>query len=163
MKGNDSPCKVIGIGTVKMQMYDGIVWTLSYVPNLTKNLISLGTLEINGYKFTIGNKIMKISKGALTVLKARRFRSLYVLQGKTVIGTTAVSTSSMSEEETTKWWHLRLRHMSEKGMTMHSKRVILHGQSIGKMDFCEHCVFGKQNHVSFNTTMHRTIGGLHPF
>ena len=49
--GNDSLCKTVSIGTVKIHMHDGIVRTLSdvqHVPNLTKNLISLGTLEING-------------------------------------------------------------------------------------------------------------------
>ena len=49
--GNDSPCKTVGRGIVQVKMYDGIVRILSnvhYVPNLTKNFISLGTLESNG-------------------------------------------------------------------------------------------------------------------
>ena len=62
--GNDSPCKTIGIGMVKIQMHDGIVRTLSdvrYVSDMVKNLILLGTLEINGCKFIGENEIMKIS------------------------------------------------------------------------------------------------------
>ena len=96
--GNDSLCKAIGIGTVKIQMHNEIVRTLldvRHVPNMAKNLISLGTLKIIGCKFTRENEIMKISRDTLTVIKARRSRSLYVLQGKIVIGIAAISTSSM--------------------------------------------------------------------
>ena len=41
-------CKVIGIGTVRIKMHDGIVRNLKdvrHVPHLKKNLISLGTLD----------------------------------------------------------------------------------------------------------------------
>ena len=50
--GNNMPCKTIGI---KIRIYDGIVRTLSnvrHVLDLKKNLISLGTLDSNGYKFS---------------------------------------------------------------------------------------------------------------
>ena len=33
---------------------------------------------------------------------------------------------------------------------------MLCGRKIGKLDFCEHCVFGKQYRVSFGTGVHRT-------
>ena len=52
---NDSPCKTVRRGTVKVKMYDGIVMTLSnirHVLDLMKNLISLGTLESNGLKYS---------------------------------------------------------------------------------------------------------------
>ena len=29
-----------------------------------------------------------------------------------------------------------------------------------KLDFCEHCVFGKQKRVEFSTVIHRTKGNL---
>ena len=89
------------------------------------NLISLG--KIYGCKYTEENGIIKISRGTLTVIKARRSRSLYILQGKTVTGTVAISTSSMLEEDTIKLWHLILGHMSEKGMIVFSKMGLLCG------------------------------------
>ena len=33
---------------------------------------------------------------------------------------------------------------------------MLSKQKIGKLDFCEHCVFDKQHKVSFGTGVHRT-------
>ena len=52
--GNNAPCKTIGIGTVRIRMADRIIRTLTnvrHVPDLKKNLISLGTLDANGCKF----------------------------------------------------------------------------------------------------------------
>ena len=50
--GNDATCPVIGIGTVMIKMFDGVVRVLSnvrHVLDLRKNLISLGVLDDLGY------------------------------------------------------------------------------------------------------------------
>ena len=46
--GNDHPCLVAGVGTIRVRMFDGVVRTLSnvkHVPELKKILISLGYLK----------------------------------------------------------------------------------------------------------------------
>ncbi|KAL5799002.1 hypothetical protein ACOSQ2_003822 [Xanthoceras sorbifolium] len=106
-----------------------------------KNLIFLGTLDSNGCKFSTEGGVLRVSKGALIVMKAKKTGSLYILQGSTITGSTVVSKSSMPNSEVTKLWHMRLGHMSGKGLTLLSKRGLLCGQSTGKMDFCEHCMF----------------------
>ncbi|KAL5790253.1 hypothetical protein ACOSQ2_005141 [Xanthoceras sorbifolium] len=60
---------------------------------------------------------------------AKKAGSLYILQGSTITGSAAVSKSSMPDSEVTKLWHMRLGHMSEKGLTLLSKRGLLCGQS----------------------------------
>ena len=50
--------------------------------------------------------------------------------------------------------------MSEKGLTILSKRGLLDGQKTGELNFCEHCVFGKQCRVKFSAGVHRTKGIL---
>ena len=70
--GNDATCPVIGIDTVKIKMFDGVVRVLSnirHVPDLRKNLISLGVLDDLGYSYSSKGGIMKIIKGALMVMK----------------------------------------------------------------------------------------------
>ncbi|KAE8657094.1 hypothetical protein F3Y22_tig00116997pilonHSYRG00993 [Hibiscus syriacus] len=50
--GDDRCCNIVGIGDVRIKMYDGSVRTLSgvrHIPDLKKNLISLGTLHKNGF------------------------------------------------------------------------------------------------------------------
>jgi hypothetical protein len=73
--GNDARCKAIGIGTIKVRTFDGVVRTLTnvrYVPDLKKNLISLGRLDSLGYGFLTKDRVMKITKGALVVMKRRK-------------------------------------------------------------------------------------------
>ena len=90
----------------------------------------------------------------------RKTAKLYVLQGSTVTGDAAIASSSLSDDDITKLWHMRLGHMSENGMAELSKRGLLDGEGICKLKFCEHCVFGKQKRVRFTRGIHNTKGIL---
>ena len=163
LMGNNHACKIAGMGTIKIKMHDGVVRTLTdvrHIPDLKRNLISLSTLDSNGYKFTGGDGVLKVAKGSLIVMKAEKIGKLYILKGSTVTGAAAVSTSSLSDSDVTRLWHMRLGHMSERGLSELSRRGLLCGQSTSKLDFCEHCIFGKQKRVSFSTAIHRTKGTL---
>ncbi|XP_020271762.1 uncharacterized protein LOC109846933 [Asparagus officinalis] len=77
------PCKTVGIRSIKIRTHDGIVRTLSnvrHILELKKNLISLGTIDSNGFKFSA-----------------------------------EVSSLDDSDSDTTRLWHMRLGHMSERG------------------------------------------------
>ncbi|GJV18246.1 transposable element [Tanacetum coccineum] len=162
--GNDSPCKVVGIGTIRINMHDGVVRTLTdvrHVPDIKKNLISLGVLDSKGFKYTSENGVLRVSKGALVMMKATKgTSSLYTLQGETITGSASVSCSEKSNSYLTKLWHMRLGHMSEKGMVILSKRGLLDNHKVANLEFCEHCVIGKQKRVSFSKAIHQTKGTL---
>ena len=69
--GNDSTCIIIGMGTIKIKMSDGVVRTLEevrHIPDMKNNLISLGTLDSKCYGYKSKNGIMKVSKGAMVVM-----------------------------------------------------------------------------------------------
>ncbi|KAG8472722.1 hypothetical protein CXB51_034750 [Gossypium anomalum] len=137
LMGNNVSCKITGVGTIKVKMFDGVIRTLSdvrHVPELKRNLISLSTLASKGYRYTAESRVLKISK--------------------------AVASSSLSNDDITKLWHMRLGHMSENDMVELSKRGLLDGQGICKLNFCEHCVFGKQKRVRFTRGIHNTKGTL---
>jgi hypothetical protein len=102
--------------------------------------------------------VIRVCKGSLVVMKGNKVDGLYLLQGSVIIGSAAVSSSDDSDSDTTRLWHMRLGHMSERGMTILSKRGLLCDQKTGSLDFCEHCVFGKQCRVKFSTGIHRTSG-----
>nr|GEZ14009.1 retrovirus-related Pol polyprotein from transposon TNT 1-94 [Tanacetum cinerariifolium] len=73
--GNDSPCKVVGSGTIHIKMHDGVVRAVTHVrhvPDLKKNLISLSVLDSKGFKYTSENGVLRVSKGALVVMKATK-------------------------------------------------------------------------------------------
>ena len=75
LMGNDTECKVAGIGTVQIKTHDGVVRTLSkvrHIPDMTRNLISLGTLEANGCRYSVENGVLKVTKGAMVLMKGLR-------------------------------------------------------------------------------------------
>jgi len=87
--GDDHPCKVEGIGTIRIKMFDGMVRELknvSYIPQLKRNLISDGALEALGHGVSIRNGVLKMTRGLMVVLKGVRRNNLYYLMGSTVTG-----------------------------------------------------------------------------
>ena len=125
--GNDVSCKTIGIGTVKIKMHDGIIRTLTevrHVLELKKNLISIGIMDGKGFKCSTENGDMKIQKGSTMVMKGIKRGNLYILQGTTCIDDGLVVVASRSNKsipDLTQLWHMRLGHMSEKGMMILQK------------------------------------------
>ena len=72
LMGNNMICKVLGIGIVRIKMYDGVVRILSnvrHVPDLRKNLLSLGIFDSQGYKYTGEGGVLRISNGGLVFIK----------------------------------------------------------------------------------------------
>ena len=96
--GNYATCKVFGIGTIKIKMFDNVVRTLGevrQVPKVKKNLISLGTLDSSGYCYKSENGLMKVSKRAMVVTKGQKVEgNIYKLLGNTIVGGAAVVTES---------------------------------------------------------------------
>ncbi|KAG8472449.1 hypothetical protein CXB51_034191 [Gossypium anomalum] len=157
--GNNASCKIAGVGTIKVKMFDGVVRTLSdvrYVPELKRNLISLSTLDSKGYRYTAESGVLKISKGSLVVMKGQRNCQVICFAGSTTLLVMQLSLPLPCQMMITKLWHMRLGHMSENGMVELSKRGLLDGQGICKLNFCEHCVFGKQKRVRFTRGIHKT-------
>jgi len=73
--GDDHPCNMEGIDTVCIKIFDGIVRKLKnvrYVPQLKKNLISVGILEILGLVVSIRDGVLKMTKGSMVVMKGIR-------------------------------------------------------------------------------------------
>ena len=149
LMGDDSPCKIQGIGSVKIRMHDGIVRVLDkvrHVPKLKKNLISLGTLDKAGYKYCSEGGILKVIKGLLVMMRGDiQPNTLYKLRGTTIVGGAAVSV----EKDETELWHCRLGHMSQRGMQELHKKNQLKGVSFCKLKFCKYCTLGKQTKTSF--------------
>ena len=62
--------------------------------------------------------------------------TLYILQGSKVAGDAAMSILEDQDLDTTRLWHMRLGHMSKRGLHVLSKQVLLCGQKTRKLDFC---------------------------
>ena len=60
-----------------------------YVPQLKRNLISVGALKTLGLEVSKRDIVLKMTKGSMVVLKAVRQNNLYYLKGSTVTGQVA--------------------------------------------------------------------------
>ncbi|KAG6756856.1 hypothetical protein POTOM_040299 [Populus tomentosa] len=147
--GDNHAVEISGIGTIKLKMYDGLIRTISgvrHVKDLKKNLLSVGQFDSLGCKIRTDNGIMKIVKGALVVLKARKtVANMFVLMGETHHGAEASIASASPAEEKTMMWHQKLGHMSEKGLKVLSDKKLLPGLT---KETTEVQMENTQNHTS---------------
>ena len=84
--GDNHWCRTLGVGSVKIKMFDGFIRTLTdvrHVPELKKKIISLGVLDSCGHKFAGLSGVLKVYKGALVVMKALKTRNIYKWVGRT--------------------------------------------------------------------------------
>ncbi|GJS02340.1 retrovirus-related pol polyprotein from transposon TNT 1-94 [Tanacetum coccineum] len=106
-----------------------------YIPELKRNLISLGTLEKEGYT-------VKLQSGKIKVIN--------------VAG--ELNASVEEKDSLAQVWHKRLGHISEAGLQVLEKQGLFGKKSLGKLEFCENCVLEKSHRVSFSVERHTTQG-----
>ncbi|GJY22735.1 retrovirus-related pol polyprotein from transposon TNT 1-94 [Tanacetum coccineum] len=155
---NDRVLKIIGIGSIMVKMHDGMVRTIRdvrHVEGLKKNSLSPGQLDDLGCKVEIQNKIMKIIKGALVLMKREKVAAnLYHLKGEIIKEAEAsVASYSLSHRVA----HQKLGHMSKQGMKILVERKLLSGLVKISLPFCEHYVINKQHRLKFKTSNSRSV------
>nr|GEW42722.1 retrovirus-related Pol polyprotein from transposon TNT 1-94 [Tanacetum cinerariifolium] len=161
---NDHELKIIGIGSVMVKMHDGTVRTIQdvrHVEGLKKNLLSLGQLDDLGCKVKIQNKIMKIIKGALVLMRGEKVAAnLYQLKGDIIEEAEASVASHSPSHRVAVTWHQKLRHMLEQGMKILMERKLLPGLTKVSLPFCDYCVISKQHRLKFKTSNSRSVSVL---
>lgn len=153
---NDSVSVVKGIGSIRIQNDDGttiLLTNVRYVPTMSKNLISLGTLEEGGCWFQSKEGVLKVIKGCRVMMKAVKTDRLYLLKGKVITGE---ANAINKDSDETKLWHSRLGHIGQKGLEVLTKKGCLQRCKTDGLEFCEDCVYGKAHRVSFGAAKHTT-------
>jgi len=154
--GNKTTSKVRGIGSVRIKNEDGstvLLTNVRYIPDMDRNLLSMGTLEDLGCSFESKNGTLLVKEEARTLLIGKRHEKLYLLQGKPEI---AQSLVTEKKQDDTVLWHRRLGHVSQKNMEILVKKGFLDRKRISTLDMCEDCVYGKARRVSFVLATHGT-------
>ncbi|GKD63233.1 retrotransposon protein, putative, ty1-copia subclass, partial [Tanacetum coccineum] len=80
--GDNKECKIRGIGKVKVQLKDVssfVLHNVRYIPELKRNLISLGTLEKEGYTIKLQSGKIKVINGSRVVLSGTEGIIAYAL------------------------------------------------------------------------------------
>ncbi|RVW88410.1 Retrovirus-related Pol polyprotein from transposon TNT 1-94 [Vitis vinifera] len=144
-----SALDVVGLGDVRISLPNGSVWLLEkvrHIPDLRRNLISVGQLDDEGHAILFVGGTWKVTKGARVLARGKKTGTLYMTSCPR--DTIAVADASTD----TSLWHRRLGHMSEKGMKMLLSKGKLPELKSIDFDMCESCILGKQKKVSFLKT-----------
>lgn len=148
MMGNNAMCRVIGL-----RLHDGTVLQIKqarHVLDLKRNLIYLGTFDQIGYivKIELGN--LRVINGSTIIVKGTRRNGVYVLDGQVIARESGVFIHSSIDK--TMLWHIKIGHISERGL----KELEKHGVLGGSIELCEDCVLGKSTRSSFNKSVQKS-------
>jgi len=92
---------------------------MRYIPQLKRNLISIGALKTLSLEVFIRDGVLKMNRDSMVVLKGVRRNNLYYLKGGTI--TSPVATFTNSDDNSTRLWHRKLEHTGEKSLHAQSK------------------------------------------
>ena len=157
MMGNNTVCKVIGIGKIHLKLHDGSIKEIRqvrHIPELKRNLISLGMMDQMGCSIKLESRVLKILNKSTLVMKGTRKNGVYVSDGESVTGVSNAIESTAIDKTTL--WHLRLGHMSIKGLKKLKKQGVLGSDKIEELVFCEECILGKSTRNNFKKSIHKT-------
>ena len=62
--GNNAVCNVVGVGSVRKRMFDGMIYTLlnfHHVLDIKRNLISLGALVSDNSRYILDKDILEVT------------------------------------------------------------------------------------------------------
>ncbi|GKC81945.1 retrovirus-related pol polyprotein from transposon TNT 1-94 [Tanacetum coccineum] len=117
------------------------------VPDMRLKIISTGLLDEDGYHNSSGNGLWKVTLGSLIVARVKRESKLYMTHPK--ISKSIVN--AVDNDDMTELWNKRLGRMSEKGMSILSKKNMLSGVHDINLKNCYHCLAGKQTRLAFKS------------
>lgn len=135
-----------------------ILTKVRFIPEMKRNLISLGTLEALGCKYSSEDGVLRIFRGERVLLHGRRHETLYFLceKGKDLEAGTCNEVSG----DDTHLWHSRMGHISQRGLNVLVERRLLNGKKVSTLSFCEDCVYGKTHRLKFPTGKHISVSIL---
>ena len=151
--GNNQICYVKGIGTVRLKVEGGCTVILNgvrYIPEVKRNLISLGSLEQKGCKFVSEGGKMIVSRAEKVLMVAERRGSLYYM--------TATVQRSSGELHTVagsvNLWHVRLGHPAAGSVKELIKKGVLQCSDEDGAIQCEECILGKAKKLPYPRGTH---------
>ena len=107
--------------------------------------------------------MLKVTFGALVMMKGKKQGNLYFLQSSTMTGNASVSmeaSGASTSSDSIKLQHMRLEHVREKAIIVLCKQGLLKDKKSYKLEFCKQYVLEKQMGVKFGMAIHCMKGLL---
>ena len=129
-------------------------------------------MDVVGVKTVCGDDGSKMVRGSMVLMRGVRYGTLYKIFRKPIIdecNNSVVLEEGGKDDKTlttsggkTMLWHQRMGNIGEKGLQTLRGKGMVEGMADCTLDFdfCEHCIYGKQNRVRFASGATRAEGIL---
>ncbi|GJU60324.1 retrovirus-related pol polyprotein from transposon TNT 1-94 [Tanacetum coccineum] len=152
--GATTHAPIEGVGTYRLKLDTGFHLDLMntlYVPSISRNLISIPRLDVNGYTFNGGNGCFNLYKNKSFIGYGILIDNLYKLKLDDVFSESLFTVEhnvgmkrSIVNESSAFLWHKRLGHISKERLQRLVKNEILPNLNFTDFGLCVECIKGKQ-------------------
>ena len=152
--GNRVKVPVEAVGTYRLILDTGHhldLFETLYVPNISRNLVSLSKLDVAGYSLKFGNGCFSLYKYNHLIGNGTLCDGLYKLNLDNLFAETLLTLHhnvgtkrSLVDECSAYLWHKRLGHISKERMQRLVKNEILPDLDFTDLNVCVDCIKGKQ-------------------
>ena len=152
--GNRVKAPVEAIGTFRLFLDTGYhldLFQTLYVPSISRNLVSLSRLDVDGYSFKFGNKSVSLFKNTSFIGSGILHDGLYKLKLDNLFAESLLTLHhnvgtkrSLMNENSSNLWHKRLGHISRERLERLVMDGILPNLDFTDLGVCVDCIKGKQ-------------------
>ena len=139
---------------IRLKLASGSVILLTdvrFIPEIKRNLVSLGVLQKKGLSFRGESDHMEILQGAKIVMTAVRKGTLYYLDADVITGQNCSVSKADGDFEL---WHSRLGHLGQKAMKHLVKEGVIKADESVDLKSCKKCIMGKSKKLPFPKGRH---------
>lgn len=156
--GDNSRLRVEGRGSICVQALVNGKWEprtlvdVLFVPELKKNLMSIGALTSKNFKAVFDSDKLEIHASQVIAVGVRKKNQCYKMIFKTEINQ---EVANVTVGDSAKLWHERMGHISFHTLKEMADSGLIPGLKINNLDglFCEMCQFGKLHRRPFKTNL----------
>ena len=150
--GNGARVAAVSVGTFVISLPSGLDLYLNkcyYVPQLTKNIISVSVLDSEGFCILIKNQTLTFSFDDLVYGQATSNGGIYILDSNTEINHITNKKLKKGDPKLSYLWHCRLGHINENRVKRLVSTSILPPFDFESYGVCESCLLGKMTRSPF--------------
>ena len=167
--GNGARVVALAVGVSDLTLPSGLVFQLKncyYVPTVSRNIISVSCLDVDGFHFIIKNNIFSIYNADIFYGNAHLSNGLYVLNLEQPKPIYIIDTKRFKSNDLnpTYFWHCRLGHVNEKCILKVHQNGLIHSFDLESFETCESCLLGKMTKAPFTRYSERAsdlLGLIH--
>ena len=150
--GNGARVAALAVGTFHLSLPSGLVLELKncyYVPAISRNIISIPCLDLEGFQFSIKNKCCSFDRNDIFYGNDPLENELYILDQSMHVYNISTKRFKSNDTNQTFLWHCRLGHINDRRIQKFHSDGLLSSFDYESYEKCESCLLGKMAKTPF--------------